>query len=272
MEIKILGSGGKYPTPSLFCKCEQCQKALRNDKSYQRNTACIYIKESNILVDCPEDLRNSIIKNNIKDIDNVFITHADPSTAFGLRLLLDSYYDVISCKTLKRINVYIPNKVYEKLKTMFPMLKYHLSFKKKGDLIIIEDGDIIEKSNIKIKVIGYNGNDSDDYAYLFESKDKKMLYAPSHTKTFVKYRKHKFLDLLIHECPVYNKKECELQDETDEVELIHKLKIIKPKTTILTHIESYEIHLNEKNYLEKLEKKYKDLEIKSAYDTMKIKL
>ena len=89
MELKILGSGGAMPTPRAFCQCDVCKNARKGFKYYKRNSSSLYIKEAKTIIDAPEDITNSINRENIKrdEIKNIFITHWHPDHAFGLRSL-----------------------------------------------------------------------------------------------------------------------------------------------------------------------------------------
>ena len=77
MKFKILGSGGAMPVPRPFCQCELCSLARKN-KKYRRNSCSAFIEEIRTLIDCPEDIGNSLNTENIKQIDNMFITHWHP--------------------------------------------------------------------------------------------------------------------------------------------------------------------------------------------------
>jgi len=75
MKITILGSGSAYGVPMIF---NQWGDVNPLDPHNQRTRASIYIEEKgkSILIDASPELRIQANKNNITNIDAVFITHA----------------------------------------------------------------------------------------------------------------------------------------------------------------------------------------------------
>ena len=175
MKFKILGSGGAMPVPRPFCQCKLCNLARKNSK-YKRNSCSAFIEDINTLIDCPEDIGDSLNRENIKQVDNLFITHWHPDHTFGLRVLLEANFDFIKNKSLKYINIYIAKKVYEILKEKYPSIEYYTNVIKVAKIKFIEDGDKIKLKGITIDVVGYNGKNSDWYAFLLEKNNKKLLY------------------------------------------------------------------------------------------------
>ncbi len=266
MELIILGSGGAIPIPRPFCECIICKKARKNIK-YRRATSSLFVKDINTLIDCGEDIYYSINRENIKKIDNLFITHWHPDHTFGLRTILEANYNFRN-KTAKRIiNVYIPKNVYKSLKKYFPVIDYYFDVEKVAKLFLIEDKDKLKFGKYTIEVIGYQGNNSDTYAYLIK-ESKTVLYSPCDTISFDKYKYQKNLDLWITECGISQKKYPELFIE----DLIKRVKEIKPKKTLFTHIEEIEQALENGKYLENFKKKYSNVKFEYTYDGMKIKL
>src|SRR3989338_3801760 len=183
MKFKILGSGGAMPVPRPFCQCKLCNLARKNSK-YKRNSCSAFIEDIKTLIDCPEDIGDSLNRRNVKQVDNLFITHWHPDHTFGLRYVLESNFNFRTNKADKTTKVYIPKKVFETLKQRFPVIEYYFNVQKTGALHIIEDGDKIKIRDVSISVVGYKGKESDVYAYLIESKAKKVLYAPCDTISF----------------------------------------------------------------------------------------
>ena len=69
MDFIILGSGGAINTPRPFCQCKVCVEA-RKDPTKRRNASSLFLKDANLLVDCGEDIANSLIRENIKKVEN----------------------------------------------------------------------------------------------------------------------------------------------------------------------------------------------------------
>lgn len=268
MKIEILGSGGAMPTPRPFCKCKTCNKARKIGEPFKRNSSSLYVPEINTVIDCGEDISDSLNRRNVKQVDNLFITHWHPDHTFGFRHLLESYYNFRTGKADKTVRLYIPKKVYETLKIRFPVIDYYITVQKTAELHFIEDGNTVKIGSMSITAVGFTGKDSDTYGYLIESKGKNVLYAPCDTISFDSYKKFKDLDLLIHECGLFSKISSEIYFDT----LMQRLREIQPRKIILTHIEEVEINIWGEKYPLKMKKKYSDINFDYAYDGMEINI
>jgi len=266
MDLIIIGSGGNVPTPRISCLCETCNNARKKGEPYKRCLAALYIKDINTVIDCPEDISESLNRRNVTEVENIFLTHWHPDHSFGFRLLVQANYDFINDKCLKKINIYMPSKVYLKFKKIYPAIEYLLKNKKMGNLILINDGDKIKINNILIEPKAYTKN-SEHYAYLISEDNKKVLYAPCDTINLK--GKYENLTLLIHEQGYFSS---EIKWELSFDKLIDRIKSWKPKSVILTHISEDEIRRWGWEYLNKKETENKNLNLKFAYDGMKIRI
>jgi len=267
MELTILGSGGATPTPRPFCQCAVCKRARTQGEPFKRNSSALYIDDIFTLIDCGEDIADALNRRNVWRVDNLFITHWHPDHTFGLRPLLEANFDFTTAKTEKRINVYIPKRVYETLRKKYPTIEYLLYTQRTGKLIIVEHDDVIKLGKISITVVGYKGKKSDTYAYLIESNGKRVLYAPCDTIDFE--QKHFDLDVLVNECGLFSE---QVKTEISFTALMKRISNLRPKRTILTHIEESELNNWGWNYLAKMKKQYSDVNFDFAYDGMKIKI
>lgn len=255
------------PTPRPFCQCKVCKKARKFEK-YKRNSSSIFIKDINTVIDCGEDIADALNRQDIKQVDNLFITHWHPDHTFGLRHLIESNYNFRTSKPNRTVNIYVPERVYETLKKRFPVIEYYINVQKTGILHLIKDGDEIKIGGVSITVIGYNGKESDTYAYLIEMNNKKVLYSPCDTISFDNYKNFKDLDILINECGLFS----DIKTEISFDDLMKRLKETRPKKTILTHIEEIEVNVWGEKHLKHMKKKYSNISFEFAHDGMKIKL
>jgi len=268
MKLTILGSGGAMPTPRPYCQCAICKKARKLGEPFKRNSSSIFINEINTVIDCGEDIADSLNRRNVKQVDNLFITHWHPDHTFGLRHLLESYYNFRTGKADRTVNIYVAKKVFETLKQRFPVIEHYINVQKTGALHLIEDGDKIKIGDVSITVVGYKGKESDVYAYLIENKGKKMLYAPCDTINFDNYKNFRNLDLLINECGLFSNIPSEISFDA----LMQRLREIKPKRTLITHIEEVEINVWGEKHLQKMKEQYSDIDFDFAHDGMDIKI
>ena len=83
MRVKFLGTGTSQGVPVIGCNCSVCLSDDLNDK---RLRSSIYIKYKNksIVIDTGPDLRQQVLKNNIKKIDFVLYTHAHRDHVSGI--------------------------------------------------------------------------------------------------------------------------------------------------------------------------------------------
>ena len=265
--LTILGSGGATPTPRPFCQCKTCKKARNND-AYKRNSSSLFINDIKTIIDCGEDIADSLNRRKIKQIDNLFITHWHPDHSFGLRPILEANFNFYTDKPEKAINLYLPKKVYKTLKEKYPSVSFFIDIEKTAKLHLIEDGDKVKIGKVAITVVGYQGEKSDTYAYLIERGGIKTLYSPCDTINFDNYKNFSNLDLLISECGLFSNHPSEISFK----DCIKRIKEINPKKTILTHIEEVGVKIFGERYLETMKKKYPYVNFEFAYDGMKIKL
>lgn len=268
MKLTILGSGGAMLTPRPYCQCIICKKARKLGEPYKRNSSSLFVQDINTVFDCGEDIGDSLNRRNIQKVDNLFITHWHPDHTFGLRPILEANFNFRTNKADKTINVYIPKKVFETLKQRFPVIEYYFNVQKTGALHLVEDGDKIKIGNVSITVVGYKGKESDTYAYLIESNGKKILYAPCDTISFDNYINFRYLNLLINDCGLFSNIPSEISFDA----LMQRLREIKPKKTLITHIEEVEINIWGEKHLQKMIKQYSDIDFDFAYDGMEIKI
>lgn len=265
MEMQILGSGGAMPTPRPLCFCDVCVKA-REDSTYKRNSSSAYIEEIRTLIDCPEDIGDSLNREHIKNVDKLFITHWHPDHTFGLRVLLEAKFDFITRNAVGVIDVYLSEKTYLIMKKVFPSIDHYVDVKKTAKLHFIEDGDIFNFEEVKVEIVGYDSKNSDVYAFLFSDGVKKILYSSCDTISFKNYFKFTDLDYWVTECGIFT----EVDSEISFDEMMKRIKEINPKKTILTHIEEIEVNNWGYTYMEELKEKYADIDFDYAFDGMKL--
>lgn len=256
------------PVPRPFCQCKVCKKARLKGEPYKRNSSSLFINDIETVIDCGEDIADSLNSRGIKQVKNLFITHWHPDHAFGLRPILEANFNFRKNAPDKIIDLYIPKKTYEVLKEKFFAITYFVETQKTGRLHLIEDGDKIKFGDTTVIVAGYKGKNSDTYAYLIESKGKKVLYSSCDTLGFDNYKNFTGLDMLIAECGLFSN----YPTEISFAECIKRIKETSPKKTIFTHFEEVELNVFGEKHFEKVKKEYKDVNFDFAYDGMKIKI
>jgi phosphoribosyl 1,2-cyclic phosphate phosphodiesterase len=83
MEIIFLGTGTSTGVPEIGCECEVCRS---KDKKDNRLRTSVYVQtdQAHIMLDCGPDFRQQAIREEIKDIDAVLISHIHYDHVAGL--------------------------------------------------------------------------------------------------------------------------------------------------------------------------------------------
>lgn len=83
MKITFLGTGTSVGVPRVACDCPVCTSTDRRNKRMR----CAILVEHfghNILVDTPPDLRTQALRNDIRSVDAVLLTHGHADHLHGL--------------------------------------------------------------------------------------------------------------------------------------------------------------------------------------------
>ena len=226
MKFIILGCGSSMGVPRIDGFFGNCNP--KNPKNYRtRCSALIKSTNQNILIDTSPDLREQLLKNNIRNIDSVIYTHNHADQTHGIndlrvffiknRKKIPVYADKITRKYLYKSFSYC----FENYKN-YPAILEFVNFKKKisfnKSLIInpitVQHGSIKSLSFIINKTIAY-------------LPDVNMIYKKD-------FRKLSNLNYLIIDCLRYKKHSSHF-NLNDVLELNIKL---KPKKMILTNLHS----------------------------------
>src|ERR671939_329099 len=83
MKFTLLGTGTSTGVPSIGCECETC---LSDDPRDQRLRVSVLVEHAGqtVLVDTSSDFRQQALRQRIKHLDAVLITHCHADHIFGL--------------------------------------------------------------------------------------------------------------------------------------------------------------------------------------------
>ena len=256
MKFVILGCGSSMGVPrsdGYFGKCDP-----KNKKNYRtRCSALIQTKSENILIDTSPDLRQQLIKNNIKSIDKVFYSHMHADQTHGINDLRVFYI-----QNKKTIPIYadVPTKkyLYSTFKYCFVnnSKEYPATLKLNS---INKDLKILDgKKRLKVKSITVKHGNVKSICYIIDKKIAYISDISDISKKDFKYFEN--LKYLIIDCLWirYHPSHLNLESSLKLIELF------KPKKAILTNLHS---DLDYK-YLQKILPK----NITPAYDGLTIDL
>jgi len=229
LKFTILGCGSSLGVPKAdgnFGNCTPYEK-----KNYRtRCSAIITSKHGNTLIDTSPDLRFQLLKNKIKNIDRVLYSHFHADQTHGINDLRIFYL-----KNKKKIQIFAD---YGTKKYLIRNFNYY--FEKKSSYPPILKLNILKKNNVffdkklklKIKSIKVKHGDVDSCAFIINTKcgyisDVNEIYTKD-----LKYFKN--LNYFVVDCLRFTKhpSHYNLQD------VLKLTKIIKPKKTILTNLNS----------------------------------
>ena len=125
----------------------------RKDPTYKRNSSSLYLEDINMIVDTPEDITESINRENIETIDYVVFTHRHPDHTFGMRNVFNSFFDPIAQKPTKIVTILCPERVYEDIKQHFPSIDFFINVQKTAQIQFLNHNESIEINNMKITAL-----------------------------------------------------------------------------------------------------------------------
>jgi len=228
MKFIILGCGSSMGVPrpdGFFGNCDP-----KNKKNYRtRCSALIKTSHENILIDTSPDLRQQLLRHNIKKIDKVLFSHMHGDQTHGINDLRSFYI-----KTKKQINVYADKFTSKYLKTSFSYIfkSYSKEYPATLKLNILPKNivTINKKKKIIIKSIKVEHGKVKSNCFII---DKKIAYISDVSKIYHKdFRYFKNLKYLIIDCLWYNYHPSHFNLETS----LSIIKKFKPYKAILTNL------------------------------------
>lgn len=282
MYFSVIGSGGCTSTPRPLCQCNVCVEARQKGYPYKRCGCSLYLEDCSLLVDTPEDIAAALNNADIKRIDHVLYSHWDPDHTLGMRIMEQLRLDWLDHDDGRRtgnpINVYAQEQVMSDIKQIGNKYGSFLGYYQHMGLIrCITADDSIVINDVTITFVPVKGEEAVS-VFIFESKGKKLVYAPCDCIPFPSDDRLKDADVLVigntivgpvlkngKVIPADHPLLKELYSVNDVIDITHRLNI---KKVVITHIEedwgkSYSDYLS-------LERQYSNL--KFAYDGMAIEL
>ena len=259
MQFTLLGSGGALRIPRACCTCKVCNEARLKGFPYKRMGQSLFLHDSSILFDTPEDINEELNNFNISEVKNIFYSHWHPDHTLGCRII-----EVLASgrKDKKTINIFMPEEqielAFNKGSSIFSFYE-SMGFCK---IISLNKNEVFKDIMIsRIKLL----NDF-SYAFLIESQAKKVLYCPCHSISIPIIQELCNIDLMILCIGYVNKLEDNITNFNRDIKKIYNE--LSPKKIILTHIE--EVDGLSYDDFKKMEEKNPDFIF--AYDGMKIEI
>ena len=228
MKFIILGCGSSMGVPrpdGFFGNCDP-----KNKKNYRtRCSALIKTSNENILFDTSPDLRQQMLRHNIRKINKVYYSHMHGDQTHGINDLraffinnkkpIDVYADKITSKYLKNSFSYCFNRYSKEYPATLKLNKLH------------NNSFILNKNKkVKIRSIKVEHGKVNSYCFII---DKKIAYISDVSKIYYKdFKFFKNLKYLVIDCLWYRYHPSHFNLEKS-LEIIKKF---KPKKSILTNL------------------------------------
>jgi len=282
MKFKVLGSGGCTSIPRATCSCRVCKEAREKGTPYSRFGCSLFIEDINLLIDTPEDINIALNKFDVKRIDNVLYSHWHPDHTLGMRVFEQIKINwcelSVGIKNKKPINVFGLDYVIEDIRSIKNKFgPYVENYEKNYNLIKVNVVDReLNINDIKITFIPVSNNISS--VFVFEQKDKKVIYAPCNVKPFPDDDLFNNANLLIIGNTITSEvaKDNFIVDKDNEMrkhmfvmdEIVELKKQYNVNKVIITHLDE-DWGLSYDDYLKKA-KNYDNIEF--AYDGLNIEI
>lgn len=255
MKIRFLGTGGVCGTPIWNCDCEVCKSKNPKDKRF-RSAIFVQIADKNIAIDFGPDFRQQLLKNKIRKLDYVFLTHAHGDHMNGYmelsrqkNLIFESPKEVLE-EFFERLG-----NSRKWLETRNPTIKIQPFKKKKiGDVII----DTIALKHQK----DYEKKYMPCFGFLFKSANFSFAYLSDYNEV-LEPEKLKDLDVLVSDGSGFDYSKTGHMGIKGSIDIFKKF---KPKKMLITHIK----HTSGHKFLNDYVKKFGNIEI--AFDGMQLEL
>lgn len=120
MIFKLLGTSAGAGVPAYYCSCKACREAI-DDPQWARGRSGAFIDTGaeQILIDASPDLRCQLQRENISNIDHVFMTHWHYDHFGGLGDL--EYY--VRLHRGEAIPIYLPASAEDQWRAAYPFLE-----------------------------------------------------------------------------------------------------------------------------------------------------
>ena len=226
MKITFLGTGTSMGTPVIACPCRVCQEGTKKDKRL-RSSVLVEFNDKTFVIDAGPDFRYQMLRQNVKSLDAVLITHCHKDHIAGLD-------DVRSFNYLQKkpMDVYASKRDQKAIKQEFSYAFSNNDYPGVpsfnlldiNDEIIIDDIhiDVLPALHLKMEVYGYRIG---DFAYITDTN-----YIPGSTMA------------KLTDCKVIVLNALRKQEHVSHYNLekaIKVLEFLRPEKAYLTHISHF---------------------------------
>ncbi len=276
MKITLLGSGGVSPIPRPTCFCEICEEARGKGIPYARTGPSLFIHDMDLLIDTPEEIKEQLNREKIKNVKNVILTHWHPDHTMGMRILEQINWDYKDNKPFSNpINVYISDEQLEFLKANSSG-RFLEHYESKGIAKVCKLASHDSLKGVDVSITPYPIRHTKGFYFLIQDGTSKIVYAPCEYHKFLPDPAIKEVDIFIVHNLFWNNPEIsprkrKPENEDSFEEMLKHADSFGAKNIILMHIEE-SFGLSHDALAEKMKKYYPDYNIVPGYDGLLINI
>lgn len=284
LTITVLGSGGNSPIPTPTCRCHICERAREVGVPEARHGNSLYIDELSAMVDAPEFVYENLEREDVDDLDYLFLTHWHPDHTAGLRvvqsrpmgrLFTDPDYGLMDAVAENRPTLVTTRRVYERTCELYDGLRHFVEEVGFAETHFLDEEPLsIGETTVEAIPYSLSGDgDPDATAFRIEQPHTTVLLATDDARYLDESELPDHIDLAVFECGYFQETpdgtpilteadEAILADELTHAEVMERVRRIDPDWTLLTEIGHFYARTDD-DYRE-LERTYEGVEF--AYD------
>ncbi|MDD6785760.1 MAG: MBL fold metallo-hydrolase [Eggerthellales bacterium] len=163
----FMGTGAGCGVPAFFCDCPACEEARANPAA-RRGDCGVMVrgKVGTVLIDTPPDVRHQLIREDVREIDELLFTHCHSDHVSGL---CEMEY-MMQLRTRYAIPTYGSAITLNEINTEFHYMSYAL------DEHVLEPFDTHEFDGVRYTALPVT-HAAGTYGYLIETPETRLFYA-----------------------------------------------------------------------------------------------
>jgi len=210
MELVFLGTGAGNGVPVFYCDCPVCAEAHASAQFRRTRSSVLIAGEKNYLIDAPPEISSQLLREKIKSIDGLFLTHSHHDHVSGMGDL-----EIYAKFHLKgRIPAFMSRETMEQLEQSYGSMAEWL------DITIVEPEQPMNLSEFSITGLSVSHSPG-TFGYLIANNNFKVAYIPDsgplpvHTMTMLREIDRLILDATFYGENWYPKQHHTVQQAID---------------------------------------------------------
>ena len=167
MDLIFLGTGAGNGVPNFYCDCRVCKEAIEIPEFRRTRSSIVITGEKNVLIDAPPEISSQLQRENIRQIDHLFITHAHHDHCAGLGDI--EIYARFFLK--KKLPVVMSRETQEQLETIHGKLPEWMN------LTLLYPNQVIQVGNTAYTALNVSHAEG-TFGYLIDTQGSKTAYIP----------------------------------------------------------------------------------------------